>query len=144
MKSAVCVLIPHAHARTFLCVSRRNDNTRWGLPGGKVDPGESNLEAAIREVREETGLVLDAAQLEPLYCDVLPGQGPDDTFWVTTYLWQGSSDALADIQPEAGLETGWFCESALTCSGRSPFAAYNAQVFRALTRRDAASALAAA
>ena len=28
----------------------------WSLPKGKLDPGESFLEAALREVEEETGL----------------------------------------------------------------------------------------
>lgn len=29
----------------------------WSLPKGKVDPGETVAEAALREVEEETGLV---------------------------------------------------------------------------------------
>lgn len=33
----------------------------WDLPKGKIDPGESPLQAALREVEEETGL----SQLEP-------------------------------------------------------------------------------
>ena len=35
-------------------------STRWITPGGGVDPGETHVEAAIRELHEETGQVVDA------------------------------------------------------------------------------------
>ena len=36
------------------------DAGRWGLPGGKIDTGESIAQAAVREVFEETGLTVTA------------------------------------------------------------------------------------
>lgn len=32
---------------------------RWELPGGKVDDGEQDVEALVRECREELGVVID-------------------------------------------------------------------------------------
>jgi mutator protein MutT len=39
---------------------RRTDDGQWSLPAGSMDPGETPAEAVIREVREETGLVVEA------------------------------------------------------------------------------------
>ncbi|HYD77711.1 CoA pyrophosphatase [Ramlibacter sp.] len=36
---------------------------QWALPGGRIDPGESPQQAALRELHEEVGLRLDAAEV---------------------------------------------------------------------------------
>ena len=40
------------------CLVTRRENGRWVLPGGTLEPGESWLEAAHREIMEETGAAL--------------------------------------------------------------------------------------
>jgi 8-oxo-dGTP diphosphatase len=36
---------------------------RWSLPGGRIEPGESDSQAVVRETREETGLQVTCGAL---------------------------------------------------------------------------------
>lgn len=47
------------NADGHLLIVRKAGTSTFMLPGGKVEPGETHLQAAVREVAEEVGLVLD-------------------------------------------------------------------------------------
>ena len=133
MKTAVCLLLYQQDK--VLAISRRNDLTKWGLPGGKVDPNEANVEACQREVAEELGLHAALTAYEPLWVGFCPGRlAPPVDYWVTTYVWV---DGLIDIDrlvPELGFQVRWMTRAELEDPKISPFADYNASVFEAYDR----------
>jgi ADP-ribose pyrophosphatase YjhB (NUDIX family) len=48
---------------------RRSDNDNWAIPGGAIDLGESLVQAAVRETREETGIDCEITGLVGIYTD---------------------------------------------------------------------------
>jgi ADP-ribose pyrophosphatase YjhB (NUDIX family) len=54
-------------AQGRVLLTRRADNGRWCLPGGRMEPGESVAEACEREVLEETGLNVRVKRLIGVY-----------------------------------------------------------------------------
>jgi ADP-ribose pyrophosphatase YjhB (NUDIX family) len=48
-------------------LSHRRDMDLWNLPGGSLEKGETPWEGVIREVKEESGLLVKVLHLQGLY-----------------------------------------------------------------------------
>lgn len=74
----------------LLLIQRGHDPEagRWSLPGGRIEPGETDEQALVREVREETGLTV--------ICQHLVG----------SVKRPGSRGAVLDIRDYAATVTG--------------------------------------
>jgi ADP-ribose pyrophosphatase YjhB (NUDIX family) len=64
---SVNVVVSNAAGEVLLI--RRSDNDNWAVPGGAIDLGESLVQTAVRETREETGIVCEVTGLVGIYTD---------------------------------------------------------------------------
>jgi len=57
--------IVHDERHRLLLIRRANDPGRglWSLPGGRVETGETDQQAVVREMHEETGLLVESGPL---------------------------------------------------------------------------------
>lgn len=123
----LCVCVVVERKGQLLSVQRRRRLEFIGLPGGKVDPGEQPVMAALREFEEETGYALALDQLRLVYC------APDETDVMTAtfvahagYHWPEHA-----IGPE-GTDVAFVPAEHLTDSSKSEFSMYNKAMLDAL------------
>lgn len=64
---AVTVFVVNDRGEVLL--ERRSDNGYWGMPGGAQEIGENITQAAVREVKEETGIDIEVTGLVGIYSD---------------------------------------------------------------------------
>lgn len=69
----------------------RKDESRWEVPGGKVEDDESATEAAVREAEEEIGVSMKLRK--PFYSGEFQHDGD-------MFLWHGYVAEIVDGRPE--------------------------------------------
>lgn len=83
IKNNTVLLVKHKEAAGHL-------NGVYGIPGGKIEPGETVAEAGVRELREETGLIVQLSNLHTYSnnsytADIIRKNGDQQTFTMTIF-----------------------------------------------------------
>jgi 8-oxo-dGTP diphosphatase len=92
----VGVVVHSADGLVLVARRRGEPGQQLAVPGGKLDPGETVEECAVRELAEETGLVLDVADVRTFDCVLLAG---DLTSWIVAGVEAHLGVRAAEAEP---------------------------------------------
>jgi len=70
------VIILDRDQRILMVRQHHQERYVWTVPGGAIEPGETSLDAAVREVKEETGLDVAIDRMIWHVEQVVPGKAP--------------------------------------------------------------------
>ena len=73
----------------------------WSLPGGKIEPGERAVEAALRELREETGVEARLVGLVDVVDGIFPEAGRHYVLIDYLAVWMAGEPVAGDDAAEA-------------------------------------------
>lgn len=104
----VLALLERGGSLLMVLRAHEPDRGKWGFPGGLIDLGETVGEAALRELREETGLVAEAGPVIDVF-DVIDRDEEGRVRYhfvlnVVRCRWLGGEAAAGDD----AAATGWF------------------------------------
>ncbi|HTZ94109.1 MAG TPA: NUDIX domain-containing protein [Streptosporangiaceae bacterium] len=104
---SVTAVVLDAAGRVLL--ARRADNDRWALVTGCLEPGEQPAAAALREVEEETGVLVTAEQIvsvSALPLAVCPNG--DEVYWLDITFRCRVAGGEARVNDDESVDVQWF------------------------------------